>query len=79
MQFSNLHDFIAMGHHGFYVWLSFGITFALLFGLVYSSKSKDKQTKQHIFKRQLREKKLKQAAKLQQQSTSVSVSEEVIS
>lgn len=79
MQFSNLHDFIAMGHHGFYVWLSFGITFFLLFALVYTSKNKDKQTKQHIYKRQLREQKLKQAAQLQQQSSSFGESEEVIS
>lgn len=77
MQFSSLHDFIAMGNHGFYVWLSFGITFVLLFALIYSSKSKDKQTKQYIYKRQLREQKLKQAAQLQQQSTSANVSEEV--
>ncbi|XQW84445.1 heme exporter protein CcmD [Thalassotalea piscium] len=68
MQFSNLNDFIAMGNHGFYVWLSFGITFLLLFGLIYFSKVKDKQTKQNILKRQLRENKLKQAAKMQQQS-----------
>lgn len=79
MQFSSLHDFIAMGNHGFYVWLSFGVTFVLLFALVYSSKYKDKQTKQHIYKRQLREQKLKQAAQLQQQSSSVGESEEVIS
>ncbi|GAA5139301.1 heme exporter protein CcmD [Thalassotalea piscium] len=79
MQFTNINDFIAMGNHGFYVWLSFGITFALLIGLIYSSKQKDKQVKQNILKRQLREQKLKQAAKMQQQSVSTRKSEEVIS
>ncbi|GHE95284.1 heme exporter protein CcmD [Thalassotalea profundi] len=79
MQFTNLNDFLAMGTHGFYVWLSFGITFALLFALIYSSKRKNKQVKNAIIKRQLREKKLKKAAQLQKESISTSKSKEVSS
>ena len=79
MQFTNFNDFIAMGTHGFYVWLSFGVTFALLFALIYTSKRKNKQVIQSILKRQLRENKLKKAAKMQQNSASASKSKEVTS
>ncbi|MFT0211927.1 heme exporter protein CcmD [Pseudomonas sp. F1_0610] len=30
MYFSSFSDFLAMGNHGFYVWLAFGITFAVM-------------------------------------------------
>lgn len=30
MYFSSFSELLAMGGHGFYVWLSFGITFAVL-------------------------------------------------
>ena len=77
MQFTSINDFITMGNHGFYVWLSFGITFLLLAALVFSSKTKNKQVKHAILKRQQREQKLKQAAALQQSILS-NESEEVI-
>lgn len=30
MYFSSFSEFLAMGNHGFYVWLAFGITFLVL-------------------------------------------------
>ena len=65
MQFNNLADFIAMGGHGFYVWLVYGVSLALLFGLIFVSKYKHAAAKQQILKRLKREEKLKQAAQMQ--------------
>ncbi|MGB1199021.1 MAG: heme exporter protein CcmD [Thalassotalea sp.] len=78
MQFTNLNDFITMGNHGFYVWLSFGLTFLLLAALVWSSKAQNKQIKLAILKRQQREQKLKKAAQQQQSSAeTISINESV--
>lgn len=34
--FKNFSDFLAMGGHGFYVWLCWGlVVFAVLFGILY--------------------------------------------
>ncbi|WP_206483401.1 heme exporter protein CcmD [Thalassotalea sp. G2M2-11] len=66
MQFSSLADFIAMGGHGFYVWLSYGVSAALLLGLVITSISNNKRIIKQIQQRQQREQKLKQAALNQQ-------------
>ncbi|GAB1266249.1 hypothetical protein NBRC116493_34140 [Aurantivibrio infirmus] len=30
-QFDSLQDFLAMGDHGFYVWLCYGVSFVVLF------------------------------------------------
>lgn len=62
MQFSSFQEFIAMGNHGFYVWLSYGICFALLTLLVILSFHKNKQIIEQIRQRQQREIKLKKAA-----------------
>jgi len=32
-QFESLQDFLAMGDHGFYVWLCYGVSFVVLFAL----------------------------------------------
>jgi len=66
MQFSSLAEFIAMDGHGFNVWLSYGATAVLFIILTWLTKSKDKNVKLHIIKRQKRELKLKQAAEKQQ-------------
>jgi len=63
MQFTNFSDFIAMGGHGFYVWLSYGISFSLLVLLTASSIHNNTKIIKKISMRQKREKKLKQAAK----------------
>ncbi len=44
MQFTSFSDFIAMGGHGFYVWLSYSVSAVLFFVLIYLSKLKDKQS-----------------------------------
>ncbi len=64
MQFSTFSDFIAMGGHGFYVWLSYGISFLLLALLIIHSKRKNNSIIQQIRLRQKREEKLKQAAQI---------------
>ena len=64
MQFSTFSDFIAMGGHGFYVWLSYGISFLLLALLIIHSKRKNTAIIQQIRLRQKREEKLKQAAQI---------------
>ncbi len=33
MAFNSLQDFISMGHHGFYVWMSYGLTWLVLLWL----------------------------------------------
>ncbi|MEL0027729.1 MAG: heme exporter protein CcmD [Perlucidibaca sp.] len=39
MAFSSVHDFIAMGGHGFYVWLSYGLVFGGLLVLILQTRS----------------------------------------
>ncbi len=66
MQFSSFSDFIAMGGHGFYVWLSYGVSTGLLLALILMSLTKHKNIIQQIKQRQKREQKLMQAAQKQQ-------------
>jgi heme exporter protein D len=66
MQFDSFAEFIAMGGYGFYVWLSFGVSFALLTLLVFFSRADRKKVIQHIQQQQKRKIKLKQAAQLAQ-------------
>lgn len=35
--FDSFSDFLAMGNHGFYVWLAYGLTFLVLGGLAWHS------------------------------------------
>ena len=70
MQFSSFSEFVAMGGHGFYVWLSYGMSITLLVLLVFFSITKNKNIISQIKRRQLREEKLKQAA--QQQTSNIS-------
>lgn len=68
MQFDSFAQFISMNGHGFYVWLSYGITLALFLLLAFISINQKKQTINQIIKRQQREIKLKQAAQQQAES-----------
>lgn len=34
MHFESFSDFLAMGGYGFYIWLSYGLTYLLLVGLI---------------------------------------------
>ena len=42
-QFDSLADFFAMGNYGFYVWLSYGISFVAIGWLIWQSKREQKQ------------------------------------
>lgn len=76
MQFSSLADFIAMDGHGFYVWLSYGISLFLLSSLVVFSISRNKKIIQQIQQREKREIKLKQAAEQQKKNIEKEVTHE---
>ena len=60
MQFDSFSAFIDMGGYGFYVWLSFGVTTALLFTLIISSIIGHKRVIKNIAQRSQREDKLRQ-------------------
>ena len=70
MQFDSISAFLSMGGYGPYVWLSYGVTFAALGLLIFSSVNHHKKVKQQIIQRQKREKKLRQAAQ-QQANTNI--------
>ena len=63
MQFDSFSAFIDMGGYGFYVWLSFGISTALILALLFSSLYGHKQVIKAIAIRQQREDKLRQLRK----------------
>jgi heme exporter protein D len=60
MQFDSFSAFLDMGGYGFYVWLSFGVSAALLLALLINSLMGHKQTIKKIALRQQRENKLRQ-------------------
>ena len=68
MQFDSFSAFLDMGGYGFYVWLSYGVSAALLTLLFISSRSKDSNIRKQIIARQKREDKLRQAADQQKQA-----------
>ena len=65
MQFDSFSAFIDMGGYGFYVWLSYGVTIALLLILILSSVTGHKQVIKNIAQRKQREDKLRQVRKQQ--------------
>jgi len=71
MQFNSFAEFIAMGNHGLYVWISYGACSLLLIGLILNTVFKDKHVKQNIAKRIKREARLKQAAQQNDESSEV--------
>lgn len=78
MQFESIDAFLNMGGYAFYVWLSYGVSAILLILLFLSSKANHQKTIKQIAMRQKRENKLRQAAKQQQEQSTVN-SLEVIS
>lgn len=60
MHFQSWAEFLAMGGYGLFVWLSFGITYLLLVGLVAYSHYQHKQFKQQLAARLAREQRVKQ-------------------
>lgn len=59
MQFSSFNEFITMGGHGFYVWISYGFCFVLISLLLLASLHSNKKIKQDIQKKLRRDEKLK--------------------
>ncbi len=58
--FNSLADFLAMGVYGLYVWLSFGLTFAVLLGLWFISSRQQRQFHQQLRVRLAREERVRQ-------------------
>lgn len=70
MQFESFSAFLDMGGYGFYVWLSFGVSAALLLALTLSSLMGHKQVIKNIAIRQQRDNKLRELRKQRNDSTS---------
>ncbi|MBH1969757.1 heme exporter protein CcmD [Moraxellaceae bacterium AER2_44_116] len=51
MAFDSFADFIAMGKHGVYVWSSYGLTFAIIVGLLWQAW----QQRQRFFQEQMQQ------------------------
>lgn len=60
MHFQSFSEFLAMGGYSFFVWLSFGITYLLLIGLIAVSAYQQKQFKHQLKASIAREKRVKQ-------------------
>jgi len=69
MQFDSFSAFIDMGGYGFYVWLSFGVSTALIAGLLFNSISSHTKVIKQIAARQQREDKLRRVRKIRTKST----------
>ncbi len=76
MQFDSFSAFLNMGGYGFYVWLSFGVSAALIAGLLFSSLTSHTKVIKQIGARQQRENKLRQVRKNRQNSTTNNPNEE---
>jgi len=75
MQFSSFADFLNMGGYAFYVWLSYGVSTALIIYLLFASVNRHKSLLQQIALRQKREQKLRQAAEKNMNDIQMSQSE----
>ena len=69
MQFDSISAFLDMGGYALYVWLSYGVSFAALALLIFSTIASHKNVKRQIIQRQKREQKLRQAAQQANNST----------
>lgn len=58
-QFASIGDFFAMGDYGFYVWLSYAITFISLGGLIWLSRKEQTTILTQARKELAREERLK--------------------
>lgn len=65
MAFDSLAEFFAMGGYGFYVWLSYGLTFLALLILVINSITKKNKILREVEKRLTREQRIKKAQKME--------------
>jgi heme exporter protein D len=64
MAFESFGEFIAMGGYGFYVWLSYGLTFLALGILVVNSVAKKNKILKSVEQRLSREQRIKKAKDL---------------
>lgn len=60
MHFQSWSEFWAMGGYGLFVWLSFGLTYLLLVGLIAYSHMQQRAFMQQFAERLAREKRIKQ-------------------
>lgn len=58
-QFNSFAEFLAMDKYGFYVWLSYGVSFVAMAGLIWLSRREEKQILQGVKKELSREAQLK--------------------
>jgi heme exporter protein D len=65
MAFESISDFIAMGGYGFYVWLSYGLTFLVLLILVVNSVAKKNKILKNVAQRLSREQRIKKAQNME--------------
>jgi len=65
MQFESLADFINMGGYAFYVWLSFGVTFAAMAIIAIQSFIKHRNLLRQVVVEQERKARIKQARQQQ--------------
>ncbi|WP_022942011.1 heme exporter protein CcmD [Psychromonas hadalis] len=61
MAFDSISDFFAMGGYGFYVWLSYGLTFFALAVLIINTLSKKNKIMKVVEHRLSREQRIKKA------------------
>ena len=71
MQFNSFAEFLNMGGYAFYVWLSYGVSAALIVYLLFASVRRNKTVLEQIAIRQKREQKLRQAAELNMQEQGI--------
>ena len=73
MQFESLADFINMGGYAFYVWLSFGVTFAAMTIIAIQSFIKHRNLLKQVVVEKERKARIKKARQQQQQQESTSL------
>ena len=61
MAFDSFSEFLAMGGYGFFVWLSFGVTFVAMIAIVVESYMAQKQLLSQIQKEQARKRRIRDA------------------
>ena len=64
MAFDSFSEFFAMGGYGFFVWLSFGVTFVAMVAIVVESVLAQKQLLSQIQKEQARKRRIREARSL---------------
>lgn len=69
MFFQTWSDFFNMGGYGFYVWLSYGISFIAIIALAVQSVKQRKAVLQNVLRETQREARLQQANRSNKEST----------